>query len=59
VISINSLVARLSGLPAALGVGLLAETAGAPLTLAVAAGVLAAGAPLYLLADRDRHSVAS
>jgi hypothetical protein len=59
VISLNSLVARLSGLPAALGVGLLAETAGAPLTLAVAAGVLAAGAPLYLLAARDRHSVAS
>lgn len=55
VISLNSLVARASGLPAALAVGLLAETAGTPLTLAVAAGVLAAGAPLYLLAARERQ----
>ncbi|MGF1652816.1 MAG: hypothetical protein ACFCUP_05805 [Actinomycetales bacterium] len=54
VISLNSLVARVSGLPAALAVGLLAETAGTPLTMAVAAAVLAAGAPLYLLAARVR-----
>jgi MFS family permease len=59
VVSLNSLVARASGLPAALGVGLLAETAGVPLTLAVAAGVLAAGTPLYLLAARDRQRVTS
>jgi MFS family permease len=59
VISLNSLVARASGLPAALGVGLLAETAGAPLTLAVASGVLAAGAPLYLLAARAQPPIAT
>ena len=53
--SLNSLVARVSGLPAALVLGFLAEIAGTPVTLAVTAAVLAAGAPLYLLAARDRY----
>lgn len=55
VMSLNSLVARVSGLPAALVLGFLAEIAGTPVTLAVTAAVLAAGAPLYLLAARDRY----
>lgn len=53
VLSLNSLVARVSGLPAGIGTGLLANAAGAPVALAVAAGVLMTAAPLYLLAARS------
>jgi predicted MFS family arabinose efflux permease len=49
VLSLDSLVQRISGLVASLGTGVLATRAGASTTLALAAVALAGGAALYLL----------
>lgn len=52
VLSVNSLLSRVGGLPAALAVGALAERFGIPAALTAGAVVTAAAAPLYLLSSR-------
>jgi MFS family permease len=52
VLSVNSLLSRAGGLPAALAVGVLADGFGLPAALAVGAVVTAAAAPLYLRSAR-------
>lgn len=49
VMSLNSLVSRLSGLPAGIAFGILADGAGAPLGMIIAGLLLVTGAPLYLM----------
>lgn len=52
-LSLNSLLSRLGGLPAAVAVGVLAQRFGLTAALAFGAAVTAAAAPLYLLGARS------
>jgi len=52
VLSVNALLSRVGGLPAALAAGVLADRLGLPVALAVGAAAIAAPAPLYLAAAR-------
>lgn len=54
VLSLNSMLSRVGGLPAAVAVGALAQRFGLPAALMVGAVVTAAAAPLYVLSARTR-----
>ncbi len=55
VLSLNSLIARGSSVPAGLLLGVLADGAGIPFALVLAGAVVATATPLYLLSGEPSH----
>lgn len=56
VLSLNSLVGRLSALPAGIAFGFLADHAGIPLSLLVAGALMTTAIPLYLLSGEPESA---